>query len=125
MGLLRYIAILALLSCTSTQVKVATVATDVLISCDIGQTLYASDYGKWDRFSRPGYVIRETNPLLGSTPSLRILIPAWVGAIGITTAIGFLHLPLWLQDTFLGTIGAVESYMVVNNYRFAGVCGIR
>lgn len=121
------LACVVLAACVSNEHELrmgSTLAVDSLIACDVGQTVYASDGGRWDRPmpDQPGYVQQETNPLLGHTPSIPLLAGAAAVAIAATTMAG-VKLPAWAAYPVLLGVGSVESYLVGKHLSTAGVCG--
>lgn len=118
--------VIALSGCSSiTAARVMTHVNNGLILCDVGQTLYASDGGRWDRpGDGPGTVQRELNPVLGPTPSL-----GFIGAVGgvdvaVNTAVGYSNLPSWLRWSWIAVVGVVETTLVIEHEKLSGVCGI-
>lgn len=97
-----------------------------LILCDYGQTVWASNGGRWDRQAPghpEGYVLREENPLLGSTPSTAKLSLIVGADLLVNFAVMAAPLPAWFKSAWFGTITAVETVMVTTN-NYHGVCGM-
>lgn len=120
--------LVAVAACSGARAEMAlragTVATGALIACDLGQTYYASNDGKWDRpGDQPGSIQVETNPLLGLTPSPHVLLLDAIIGITANTVIGLSGLPRWARGAYLIAIGAVEGYVVAKHLDTAGVCG--
>lgn len=99
-------------------------AADAAIACDYGQTLWTSDQDQWDRQYPKGYVVQESNPLLGRTPSHGTLTLATVGAVSANAAVYEAPIPTWAKYTWFAMLTAAETYVVATNTRFAGVCGV-
>jgi len=121
--------VLALSACAPTwtgATHVATLTDDALIGCDVGQTIWESDGGRWDRPGvAQGSVLREMDPALGPTPPISLLTVVGVLAIYGTTLTGYSRLPSWAKFIVLGGIGAVEGTLVVEHAGVAGACGVR
>jgi hypothetical protein len=56
------------------------VASDAVILCDLSQTLWMANGGRWN------VGLREANPMLGSFPSNGAIVAANLGAIALNTA---------------------------------------
>ncbi len=101
------------------------VASSALVACDVGQTIWASDGGRWDRMAPDGRALGERNPLLGQTPGPDTLL-----AIAVGNAIGGAILlqsdaPRWLKWAWFGSVTAMEVINVPNNARHGlGTCGV-
>jgi hypothetical protein len=122
----RLLSAILLAGCAhETALQLLTHYDNAMITCDVGQTIYASDGGKWDRpGNAPGTVQRELNPLLGATPSIAKITTVGVLDVGLNTAIGYSRLPPWVRWAWLGAVGLVETTMVIEHYRTAGLCGV-
>lgn len=102
------------------------VASTAISACDVGQTIHVSNGGRWDRrvvVNGQSYRALESNPMLGKTPR-----PELLAGIAIANAVaGYVliqaPLPAWLKGLWFGSIGAVETAMVVNNAPWGGACG--
>lgn len=104
--------------------KVGFVAANAFILCDTASTIQMSDNGKWDR-EMGGGILHEQNPLLGSTPSVPVLVGVAAADIGVNTMILYSpRLPDWFKTIWFTTIIGIESAVAVNNARFVGVCGV-
>lgn len=110
--------------CAHQRIGGLAVTAGVMSACDWGQTLYASDHGRWDRpGATPGSVQRELNPLLGATPSVGELDGVFLGDEIAITAATAAPLPRWLKYAILGAAAAAETYMVATHWGSAGGCG--
>ena len=103
----------------------AVIVDNGLIACDVGQTIYASDDGRWDRpGDAPGTLQRELNPALGPTPAPSFIAVAGLVAMMLTTSVGYSDLPPWLRVLTLTTVGVVEGTLVIEHEKLSGVCGL-
>ena len=117
---------LLLAGCCETTAIVLTHVNNALIACDVGQTYYASDDGRWDRpGAYPGSVQHEMDPILGPTPPVTRILGFGSFSMIANTSIGYSNLPLWLRITALASIGVVEAYIVGSHLDSAGMCGLR
>jgi hypothetical protein len=100
------------------------VASTALQSCDVGQTVWASHGGRWDRASRPGYKMAEMNPILGHEPDPKAL----VGVAVANAIVGYVMLeapiPAWIKGAWYSALATTEAVIVAGNYRFTGACGL-
>jgi hypothetical protein len=105
-----------------------TAIADASIICDIGQTYYASDSGRWDRAGRDGRATQEEDPLLGHEPATAHLKAIGFLAVAFTSFFGTMpELPRWARGIFLGWTIAAESYLVVTHWGGQygyGACGV-
>lgn len=100
-------------------------ASNGLIVCDYGQTVWASHDGQWDRPGEvPGSTLQELNPVLGHKPTIGKLT-AWAGIdIAANTAVLASRAPGWTKTAWLGIVAAVETALVVGHYNTEGICGM-
>lgn len=113
-----------------TALEVAFAGTVALTACDVGGTLGATNMGRFDRETRPGYVLGEANPILqavpgiGAKPSVAAMIAAPALATAVSYAVTRAPLPRWARWTWLGVVTAVEAWAVANNAQWSGACGV-
>ena len=103
----------------------------MLTACDVAGTLGSTNMGRYDRETRPGYVLGESNPILQATPGIgaRPSVAAMVIAPALATAATYsvtrAPIPKWLRWSFFVAVAAVESYTIAGNARWgAGACGL-
>lgn len=97
-----------------------------LIACDVGQTIWVSNGGRWDRLNaETGKPLTEANPMLGSSPSVGTLSTVLVTDLVVHSAIMLSPLPKWVKTAWAGGVVGVEAAAVGNNYdRTSSVCGL-
>jgi hypothetical protein len=111
---------------TRTALTVAYATSTTIQACDVGQTLWTSHGGRWDRTSpdNPRMKLAEMNPLLGHEPSQGVL----AGFAVLNAVAGYVlleaPLPAWVKGLWFGGLTAVETTMVVGNFRYGGACGL-
>lgn len=71
------------------------VASDAAIVCDLSQTLWMADGGKYDRG------LTELNPVLGRTPSPERIIATNIAALAVNTAAYFVLPKKWRPYYFM------------------------
>lgn len=105
---------------------IAYAASSALVACDVGQTLWASDGGAWDRMSSRGNPIGELNPVLGHNPSPSLLAAIPVAYALVGYAIDRSSLPSWAKIAAFGGVTAAEAYTVAGNVarESSGACGV-
>jgi hypothetical protein len=103
--------------------RIGFAVSSAVMLCDTSSTIEMSDGGKWDRTMGDG-ILREQNPLLGSTPSVAVLGGAAAVDVGINAAIYQSRLPEWAKASWFGAVTLIEGVVIANNARFAGVCGV-
>lgn len=81
--------------------------SDAAIACDMSQTLWMADGGKWD------HGLHEGNPLLGTHPSPTIIVGASVAALAVNTAAYFV-LPARWRPYWFGGVTLVEGANVLH-----------
>jgi hypothetical protein len=84
----------------------ALVVSDVAIACDLSQTLWFADGGKYD------HGLTEMNPVLGRTPSPERIIATNIAALVGNTALYFV-LPKKLRPYWFGGVMLVEGANVL------------
>lgn len=126
------ILIAALSACAPTQrlgrfeaamVSVLTASAMVAIACDYRQTMTFSNDGRWDVAAPNGGTYVERNPLLGTTPSTRVLMVDVVVGEGAVAAVALTRIPTWLKYTVLGATVLTEAIEVARAAPSSGVCG--
>lgn len=96
----KLFVILAVSACNNVWERRATlVASNAVILCDLSQTLWMADNGKWD------HGIVEANPILGQTPSTGTIVAASLGSIAVNTAMYFILPNKWGHYVNLGVLG--------------------
>ena len=125
------IAIAALSGCTYQSrerlVRAGLGLTTAAIACDVGETMWLGHEGAWDRTYMRGLEVRhlkETNPLLGETPSTAALVLALAGATAINAGAHLGRLPQWLRLAWSAAILGAETYAVAHNARWSPACGL-
>ena len=101
----------------------AMMITNTAIACDSAATVYLSDGGKWDRQVDATHVARETNPVLGQTPSLGVLEGAWALTTIANTSVRLLPIPTWAKWAWYGVVAVAEAYVIRDNSRWS-YCGM-
>jgi hypothetical protein len=72
-------------ACTPAWGKRATlVASNLVVLCDLSQTTWMADGGKWD------HMLHEGNPVLGEHPSEAAIVTASLSTIVVNTALYYL-----------------------------------
>jgi len=111
-----------------TALETAWVATSALTACDSAGTIWSTNFGAYNRVTSPGMVLGERNPmvtaLLGDHPGPAAFVVSGLVTIGASYAVTRAPLPRWVRWTLLGGLGAVESFAVAANARYAGACGL-
>lgn len=74
------------------------VASDAAIVCDLSQTLWMADGGKYDRG------LTELNPVLGRTPSTERIIATNIAALATNTAAYFVLPKKWRPYYFMSVV---------------------
>lgn len=103
--------------------------TTVEITCDVTQTMWASNNGAWDRvLEHDGqrWVLEEENPMLGHHPSSGHLAGAWAFGMLVNTAVHVAKpIPQWVRLAWAAAVIGVEGRQVITNSRWVpGVCGV-
>lgn len=104
----------------------ATAAVIGLIACDVGQTYKDADGGRWDIMPAPGDRVVEGNPVLGQEPPPGLLVLDFELSAALTAWVGT-KTPRWVAWTYLGIVGAVETYIVTAPEHLkwsGGPCGV-
>ncbi len=98
--MIRVLALAAALGgCTATwQRRALLAASDVVVLCDLSQTLWMSDGGRWDRKQI------ESNPMLGDHPSTGAVIFAGLASVAVNTAAYFLLPHRWSTAVNVGVL---------------------
>lgn len=96
--------------------------TSAVVVLDLCTTIDASNGGKWDRMTRPGFMLAEVNPMLGSAPSMTTLGVATASTLVINAAVLLLPLPRWIQYSWFGAVGVADSAVVAGNYGVGARC---
>lgn len=131
---MRFLLLIALAGgCVSARTRdnllgVAMFTSNVIITCDVHQTMWASNDGRWDRIEPDGmHAVRELNPLLGQTPSIGTLTGVWAADIVVNSAVHLsTRIPTWVRVTWAVTVLAFETRALVYNSRdVPGVCGMQ
>lgn len=123
---MRFVVLTMLLAGCEPAILSAVHFDNALIACDAGQTMYASDGGRWDRPGDSlGTVQRELDPILGAAPAGPVVLAAAGFAMIGITSVGYSRLPRWLRVVVLGAVGIGEAYLVATHFHDAGLCGIR
>lgn len=102
--------------------RATAIANTALIVCDLGQTLYVSDGGRWDRVGEHGAPLLERNPLLGRTPGASVIVTAAAIGVAANWILYASDAPEWLKTIGLSTVTGIEGANVAINY--GGVCGL-
>lgn len=110
---------------TKTALTVGYATSSALVACDAGQTVWASNGGRWDRHSEArNKRIAESNPMLGQAPS----IPLLAGIATANAVLGYAllqaPLPAWIKSLWFGGLAATEGYIVGWNSQYSGLCGL-
>lgn len=113
-----------------TGLEIAWAGTTALTACDVGGTLAATNMGRYDRMTRPGYVLGEADPVLqampgiGSRPSVAAMVLAPAAATALSYAVTGASIPRWLRISWFVAVAAVESITVARNAQWSGACGV-
>jgi hypothetical protein len=113
--LLVLVLTLSLMACMGTWEKHPTferrasaamlIASDAAIVCDLSQTLWMANRGRYDRG------LTELNPVLGRTPSPARIVATNIVALGANTAAYFLLPKRWRPYYYLVTLVEVANVL--------------
>ncbi len=100
-------------------------ASSALVACDAGQTIWASDSGRWDRVAPNGQRLGELNPVLGQSPSPDTIAAIAVGHAVVGAVLLESNAPRWLKWAWFGGVAAAETVTITVNHRAGlGTCGL-
>ena len=122
--LVRVVLAIAITSCGAWKPIGAGVSA-AATTCDMGQTLWASDGAKWDRKLPNGSTLVEGNALIGPKPGVLPIIGMFALDFALIAAALFVpKLPDWTRASVWAADSDAEFRQVGANYQYDGVCGI-